>query len=162
MRLLEIFWLICFSIFVSRSLIKTPRPINQPKTNIDMNLIKNLKATAIGLKQELVVLHLAYQHPKTPWTAKALIILVIGYALSPIDLIPDFIPVIGLLDDLILLPIGIYWAIQLIPKDVMELCRIQAETYTWVKKKNIIAGLIIGLFWLVVMYFSVHAIIHKA
>ncbi len=108
--------------------------------------------------QELVVLHIAYKNPKTPWTAKALIFLIIGYALSPIDLIPDFIPVIGLLDDLILLPLGIYWAIKLIPKDVMDESRVQAQTYKWNKKKSILAGIIIGIIWLVVVFFIVRAI----
>ncbi|MEO6348498.1 MAG: YkvA family protein [Aquaticitalea sp.] len=126
-----------------------------------MEILKNIKLKAKKLKQDLVILHLAYQHPKTPWTAKALIILVIGYALSPIDLIPDFIPVIGFLDDLILLPLGIYWAIKLIPKDVMELCRIQAETYKWNKKKSLVAGIIIGIIWFVVIFFIVRAIFFK-
>ncbi len=126
-----------------------------------MEIITNLKIKAKKLKQELVVLHLAYQHPKTPWTAKALIIFVIGYALSPIDLIPDFIPVIGFLDDLILLPLGIYWAIKLIPKEVMELCRIKAKTYKWDKKKSILAGIIIGIIWLVVVFVIIRAIFFK-
>jgi uncharacterized membrane protein YkvA (DUF1232 family) len=123
-----------------------------------MSLIKNLKIRAKKLMQELVVLHIAYKNPKTPWTAKALIFLIIGYALSPIDLIPDFIPVIGLLDDLILLPLGIYWAIKLIPKDVMDESRVQAQTYKWNKKKSILAGIIIGIIWLVVVFFIVRAI----
>jgi uncharacterized membrane protein YkvA (DUF1232 family) len=121
-------------------------------------MIKNLKMRAKKLMQELVVLHIAYKNPKTPWTAKALIFLIIGYALSPIDLIPDFIPVIGLLDDLILLPLGIYWAIKLIPKDVMDESRVQAQTYKWNKKKSILAGIIIGIIWLVVVFFIVRAI----
>lgn len=121
-------------------------------------MIKNLKIRAKKLMQELVVLHIAYKNPKTPWTAKALIFLIIGYALSPIDLIPDFIPVIGLLDDLILLPLGIYWAIKLIPKDVMDESRVQAQTYKWNKKKSILAGIIIGIIWLVLVFFIVRAI----
>jgi len=108
-------------------------------------MLKSIKIKAKKLMQELVVLHLAYKNPKTPWAAKALIFLIIGYALSPIDLIPDFIPVIGLLDDLILLPLGIYWAIKLIPKDVMDASRVQAQTYCWNKKKSLVAGILIAL-----------------
>lgn len=123
-----------------------------------MTFIKTLKIKAKKLKQELVVLHLAYKNPKTPWTAKALIILVIGYALSPIDLIPDFIPIIGFLDDLILLPLGIYWAIKLIPKDVIEASRLEAKTYQWNKKKNLVAGILIALLWILIGYLIIDAV----
>ena len=108
--------------------------------------------------KELVVLHLAYQNPRTPWTAKVLIVLIIGYALSPIDLIPDFIPVIGLLDDLILLPLGIYFAIKLIPKDILAECRVIAKTHHWNKKKSWIAAIIISVIWILVVYFIVSAL----
>lgn len=124
-----------------------------------MSIFQSIKAKAKKLKQDLVVLHLAYQLSETPWTAKALIILVIGYALSPIDLIPDFIPVIGFLDDLILLPLGIYLAIKLIPKHVIEVCKVQAETYKWDKKKSLLAAIIIGLVWLVVIFFIVRGFV---
>lgn len=123
-----------------------------------MAIIKNIKLKAKKLMQELVVLHLAYKNPKTPWTAKALIFLIIGYALSPIDLIPDFIPVIGLLDDLILLPLGIYWAIKLIPKDVMDESRVQAKTYNWNKKKGLVAGIVIAIIWILICYLIINAI----
>lgn len=108
--------------------------------------------------RELIVLHLAYKNPKTPWTAKALIVLIIGYALSPIDLIPDFIPVIGLLDDLILLPLGIYWAIKLIPKDILEECRLKAKTHRWNKRKSLTAAIIIAIIWILIVYFIIHAL----
>ncbi|MCZ2083825.1 MAG: DUF1232 domain-containing protein [Flavobacteriales bacterium] len=120
-----------------------------------MQFLEKIKQKAKKLKNELVVLHLAYLHPKTPWTAKALIILIIGYAFSPIDLIPDFIPIIGLLDDLILLPIGIYWAIKMIPKNVLQESRLQAETYHWDKKKSLTAGFIVGIIWLIILYFII-------
>ena len=86
-----------------------------------------LKEKAKALKKEIVALHLAATHPKTPWHAKALAIFVVGYAVSPIDLIPDFIPILGLLDDLFLLPIGIAAVIKMIPKDVMAECRQKSE-----------------------------------
>ncbi len=81
-------------------------------------MLASLKQFAQRLKGELSVLTYAQQHPDTPWYAKVLILSVVAYALSPIDLIPDFIPVLGLLDDLILLPLGIYLALKLIPKEV--------------------------------------------
>ena len=72
-------------------------------------MMKKLKLWAKKLKRQLVILHLAYKNKRIPWYAKVLIFVIIAYALSPIDLIPDFIPIIGYLDDLILLPIGIYF-----------------------------------------------------
>jgi len=79
------------------------------------------------LKQEIQVLRLAIKHPATPWYARWWTLLVIGLALSPIDLIPDFIPVIGYLDDLLFIPAGIWVARRLIPKEVMAECRQQVS-----------------------------------
>lgn len=79
------------------------------------------------LKAETYALYLAYRDPRVPWHAKAFAALVVGYAFSPIDLIPDFIPVIGYLDDLVLVPIGIAIALKMIPKEVMEDCRVGAR-----------------------------------
>jgi uncharacterized membrane protein YkvA (DUF1232 family) len=85
------------------------------------------KARARRLKTELTALTLAYRDPRTPWYAKAVVACVVGYALSPLDLIPDLIPVLGVLDDLILVPLGIALAIRLIPADVLTAARIQAR-----------------------------------
>jgi uncharacterized membrane protein YkvA (DUF1232 family) len=86
-----------------------------------------LRDWARAVKQDVVALHLAARDPRTPWYAKALAIAVAGYALSPIDLIPDFIPVIGYLDDLIVVPLGIWGVARLVPADVMAECRVQAK-----------------------------------
>jgi len=123
-----------------------------------MRFLKYIKAKAKVLKQELIVLHLAYKNPRTPWKAKALILLILGYALSPIDLIPDFIPVIGLLDDLILLPLGIYFAIKLIPNYVLVASREMAKTQHWNKKKNWTAVVIIALIWILIVYLILNAL----
>ncbi len=76
-----------------------------------------------SLKTEVYALFLATKDPRVPWYAKVLMALVIGYAISPIDLIPDFIPILGQLDDLIIVPAGIALVVKMIPKDVMEECR---------------------------------------
>ena len=89
-------------------------------------MLARLKAWAAELKTQLITLWFCRRHPDTPWTAKALAILVVAYALSPIDLVPDFIPVLGYVDDLILVPFGIYIALRLIPPHVLEEARRQA------------------------------------
>jgi len=117
--------------------------------------MKKLKEWAKNLKRQLVMLHLAYKDNRTPWFAKVLIFVIIAYALSPIDLIPDFIPIIGYLDDLILLPIGIYFTLKLIPEEVKLEALQKAEDYRWDKKNNWIIGGIVILVWLVVGYWIV-------
>ncbi len=92
-----------------------------------MKLLPKLKEQASRLKRELHALWLAYSDPRTPWPARLLIVCIIGYALSPIDLIPDPIPIIGHLDDLILLPLAIALAIRMIPDSVMADCRERAR-----------------------------------
>jgi len=91
-------------------------------------LVEKWKQRARKLKSETYALYLAYRNPKTPWYAKIFAGLVIAYAFSPIDLIPDFIPVLGYIDDLILVPVGILIALRMIPPDVMHECRMQART----------------------------------
>lgn len=85
-----------------------------------MKIIDRLKETARKLKTEIAVLGVVYRDPRTPWYAKVLIALVVAYSLSPIDLIPDFIPVLGYLDDLILIPLGITLAIKLVPPEIFK------------------------------------------
>lgn len=114
---------------------------------------KSWKAKSQKLKTEIVALYLAARHPRTPWYAKALAALIIGYALSPIDLIPDFIPVLGYLDDLIIVPAGIAVLIKIIPGDVLEECRAKARSGLVDRKsKNWVAGIVIVLIWLLAVY----------
>ena len=81
------------------------------------------KRSANELKTETYVIYLAVKHPKVQWYVKAFALSVLAYAMSPIDLIPDFIPVLGYLDDLILIPVGITLTIRMIPADVLAECR---------------------------------------
>jgi uncharacterized membrane protein YkvA (DUF1232 family) len=104
------------------------------------------------IKKELGALYLAYKRPDVPFYAKLVSILVVGYALSPIDLIPDFIPVLGYLDDLILVPLGIAFAIKLIPRDIMYECRQQSEDiFKEGKPKNWVAAGIIICIWIIII-----------
>jgi len=123
-------------------------------------LIENLKTKAKALKTDTFALYFAYKDPRTPWYAKVLTIIVVGYAFSPIDLIPDFIPIIGYLDDLILVPAGIFLCLKLIPKDVIDECREKAKQELSKKKPvNKIAAVIIILIWLLVAFLLVRWII---
>ena len=90
-------------------------------------LLTSLKTKAGELQQNISALFLVYKRADTPLAAKIIIIITIGYALSPIDLIPDFIPVLGYLDDLIILQCLIYISLKLIPKEIMEECREAAK-----------------------------------
>ncbi|MEO5756788.1 MAG: DUF1232 domain-containing protein [Mesorhizobium sp.] len=85
----------------------------------------SLKDWARTIKLDVHALYLAARDPRTPWYAKALAVCVAGYALSPIDLIPDFIPVIGCLDDVILVPLGVFAVVKMIPPGVMRLTAAQ-------------------------------------
>jgi uncharacterized membrane protein YkvA (DUF1232 family) len=91
-------------------------------------VIDTLKAWARSVKRNVVALWLAARDPRVPWYAKAVAAAVAAYALSPIDFIPDFIPVVGYLDDLIIVPLGILLAIRLIPTDLMDELRSEAVT----------------------------------
>ena len=88
--------------------------------NTDLNLFHRLRQWARTLKRDVVALYLAARDPRVPWYAKVVAACVAAYALSPIDLIPDFIPVLGYLDDVILVPLGIALAIWLIPPALFE------------------------------------------
>ncbi len=85
-----------------------------------------LQRWARQLKRDVMTLWCCARHPETPWWLRAMLICVVAYALSPIDLIPDFIPVLGYLDDLLLLPLGIWLAIRLMPPAILSECRAQA------------------------------------
>lgn len=93
-----------------------------------MTLMQTLKRQARALKSETLALYLAARDPRVPWYAKVLVAAIVAYALSPIDLIPDFIPILGYLDDLIIIPLGIALVLRMIPADVLEECRARAQS----------------------------------
>jgi uncharacterized membrane protein YkvA (DUF1232 family) len=115
-------------------------------------MLDRLKVRADGLKTEVMAIYFAYRDPRTPWLAKVLALLVAAYALSPIDLIPDFIPVLGYLDDLIIVPAGIALVLRMIPEEIMARARGKALTLRegsggihW------LGALIVVLAWLVLL-----------
>ena len=99
-------------------------------------MLERLQVWAKRVKRDGVTLWFAARNPQTPWYAKALGVFIVAYALSPIDLIPDFIPVLGYLDDVILLPGLIWLAIRLLPAPVLEHCRSQADQWMQTKGKK--------------------------
>lgn len=113
---------------------------------------ENWKARAHHLKQETYTLYLAVRDRRTPWYAKLFSGVVVAYAFSPIDLVPDFIPVLGYLDDLILIPLGVAVAVKMIPTDVMQECRQRAtQEFASGKPVNYVAGVLIALIWIILV-----------
>ncbi|OIU72854.1 YkvA family protein [Rossellomorea aquimaris] len=111
-----------------------------------------MKAWAKKLKQQILILYLAYKDERVPGYAKLFTACVVAYALSPIDLIPDFIPVLGYLDDVIIVPLGILIALKMIPREVIAQCEIKAkELMKKGKPKNWVAGSLFILIWVVVL-----------
>ncbi len=118
-------------------------------------LLESWKTAARQLKIQVYALYLAYQDARTPWYARLVAVCVVAYAFSPIDLIPDFIPILGYLDDLVLLPLGIKLALMLIPPEIMESSRARAaEQLKDAKPVGYTAAAIIVLSWLLLgIYF---------
>jgi len=114
-----------------------------------INMFNAWRGWARSLKRNTYALYLAARHPGVPVLAKILTALVAAYALSPIDLIPDFIPVLGYLDDMLLLPLGIALAIKLVPGPIWEECRQQAdrELSSSLPRSRIAAAVIVAI-WL--------------
>jgi uncharacterized membrane protein YkvA (DUF1232 family) len=119
-------------------------------------ILERLKEKVRQLNLELFAIQLACRDPRMPWYAKVLAICVVGYALSPIDLIPDFIPIIGYLDDLIIVPLGMMLVLRMIPSVVMAECRVKAQSATLPSNsKNWIAAVIILIIWILIAVLSI-------
>lgn len=129
----------------------------------ELRTIERWKQKSRHLKIEIYALYLAYRDPRVPWYAKAFVALVVGYALSPIDLIPDFIPVLGYLDDLVLIPLGVAVALKMIPEKVMEDCRIRSKEVMSKKKPiNRIAAVVIICFWLMLIVMTIALVVRAS
>ncbi len=112
-------------------------------------LMEKIKSWAKKLKRQIFILYFAYKDERVPWYAKLFSAGVVAYTFSPIDLIPDFIPILGYLDEVILVPIGIMFAMKMIPKAVLADCEVKAEELMKNgKPKNWVAGSLIILLWM--------------
>lgn len=116
--------------------------------------ISSWKKNAKALKREVYALYLCSRHPKTPLYAKLLGLFIVAYALSPIDLIPDFIPVLGYVDDLALIPFGITLLIRMMPKEVLEECRQKAQFAIADKPKRWAGVVIVVCMWILATYLT--------
>ena len=117
-------------------------------TGTSPKIIEKIRAWARSLKSEIVVLAAAIQDPRTPLSAKIIGAFVVAYALSPIDLIPDFIPVVGLLDDLILVPLGLWVLKRMIPEEILAEHRARIANGARLAPNRSAAKIIIAL-WLI-------------
>lgn len=115
-----------------------------------VKLVDRLQQWAQRLKTEVRTLHLAYRDPRVPWYARAFAICVAAYALSPLDLIPDPIPVLGYLDDLVLIPLGVALAIRMIPDGVLDECREKARAENGGGRAGTVAAAVVVCVWILV------------
>ena len=125
----------------------------------ESKFISELKSKARELEKEISALYLAYRDPRLPLMPKLVIICTVAYALSPIDLIPDFIPVLGYLDDLVILPLLISLSIKLIPAEIIEESREKAENEHQHLKPNKVFAVIFILIWILILLVLIRAII---
>ncbi|MEJ8802902.1 YkvA family protein [Pontibacter sp. H249] len=120
-------------------------------------MLRKWKEIVKKLKEDIYTLYLASRDPRVPFAAKVVLIVTVAYAFSPIDLIPDFIPIIGYLDDLLILPLGIWLSIKLIPPRVLEQYRKQAQEQILERKPNYIMAAVIVIIWLLIGYWVYQA-----
>ena len=114
-------------------------------------MLEKLRSAAKRLKREVMTLYFVARDSRTPWYARGLAFLVVGYALSPFDLIPDAIPILGLLDDLILVPAGIWLVLKLVPQHVLEEARVEAAKTESRPVSYVAAGFMI-LVWVLTLF----------
>ncbi len=123
--------------------------------------MSSLNAWAKALKRDVMTLWFAMKHPHTPWHARAFAAILTAYALSPIDLIPDFIPVFGYLDDLIIVPVGVWLLIQIVPNQVLIDARAQADEWSQqgkTKPVSLLGLVIILVLWLFAAWATYRAV----
>jgi uncharacterized membrane protein YkvA (DUF1232 family) len=119
-----------------------------------VSFVERLERWARRLKVEVHALYLAYRDPRVPWYARVFAAVVVGYAFSPIDLIPDPIPVLGYLDDLVLIPLGVALAVRMIPPHVLAECREEARETTN-KPVSRVAAVVVVAVWVVLAALAV-------
>ena len=125
-------------------------------------MLRKWKEIIRKLKEDIYTLYLASRDPRIPFMAKVVLVLTVAYAFSPIDLIPDFIPALGYLDDLVLLPLGIWLTIKLMPADVLNEYRQKAQQMLQQPRKtNYTMAAVIVIIWLLIGYWAYQSYISR-
>jgi len=128
-----------------------------------MNSFRKIKEKSIQFKKDIPVIYYALKNKETPMLAKILAGITVGYALSPIDLIPDFIPILGYLDDILILPVLISFTLKCIPREILETCRLEMEeNKREATKKKWVYSIPIIIIWLILLYLISKVIINIA
>ncbi|MDF2891526.1 MAG: hypothetical protein K0R80_1893 [Clostridia bacterium] len=123
-------------------------------------MLENIKLRAKQLKKQIIIVYLAYMHKDVKWYKKAFLLLILIYAVSPIDLIPDFIPILGMLDDIILIPLGIIIAVKIIPEDIWGECKRTAENEIRIDDRyKKMGGALIALVWAIVLILVIKGVL---
>ena len=114
-------------------------------------MFKKMKLWAKKLKKQIFILYVSYKDPRVKWYSKLFVAIVVAYAFSPIDLIPDFIPLLGVLDDIILVPLGIYFSLKILPPAVIKDATAKVESMgSKEKPRNWLAGIFIIVCWFII------------
>jgi uncharacterized membrane protein YkvA (DUF1232 family) len=124
-------------------------------------MFRKWKEIVRQLKEDIYTLYLASRDPRVPFAAKVVLIITVAYAFSPIDLIPDFIPILGYLDDMLILPLGIWLSIKLIPAGVLQHYRQKAREQMLERKPNYVMAAVIVIVWLLIGYWVYQAYIDQ-
>lgn len=136
---------------------RTPLTSSPGRSTVTESWMQRLRTSARATKRDVLALYLAARDARVPWYAKVLAVATAAYALSPLDLIPDFIPVLGYLDDLIIVPLGIMLAVRLIPAPIMaDLRRHAEEQLSTLPPTSRVAAVVVVAIWILVGIFVVH------
>jgi len=121
-----------------------------------------VKSRVRALRNEALAVYLAAKDPRTPWYARALIFFIVAHTFSPIDLIPDFIPVLGYLDDLIITPGGLWLAVRMIPPEVLEEARGKVAGSGLERGVGIVGAVIVVMMWIIILIGAIYLVLSSA
>ncbi|RDV10767.1 DUF1232 domain-containing protein [Pontibacter diazotrophicus] len=124
-------------------------------------MLRKWKELVRKLKEDIFTLYLASKDPRIPFAAKVVMVITVAYAFSPIDLIPDFIPLLGYLDDLLILPLGIWLSVKLIPQRLLDHYRKLAKEQMHERKPNYVMAAVIVIAWLLIGYWMYQAYMNR-
>jgi len=126
-----------------------------------MTFLEKVKARAKALKLEALTLGLAIAHPRTPWYAKVIVAGLVAYVVTPVDLIPDFIPILGLVDDILFIPVAIWLARKFVPESVLAECRARAEAVAAGARMRRLGTFIVVALWLAMVVIAGVLVYHS-